>query len=321
MDSLLELFYRAQGWLFETAVQPLVQFFGLGSVAGDAFNGTAWLLAGLIQLVFIAVVLGLLERWRPVEQWTDKQPVRVDFIYTLIQRLGLFRLILFFSFDPLVDELTAQGRMWGLSAWHLDNLWPGVTDRAWVSFALYLVVFDFFGYWLHRARHAWSWWWALHALHHSQRQMGRWCDNRNHWLDDLLDAAAFALLGLLLGAEPAQFMAVTLVTQTFESLQHANARIHFGPFEKLWVSPRFHRLHHGIGVGHESGGPGTLGGHNFGVLLPWWDILFGSARFDKTFHATGIRDQLPDQGGRDYGRGLLAQQALGLQRLWHTLKR
>jgi sterol desaturase/sphingolipid hydroxylase (fatty acid hydroxylase superfamily) len=79
------------------------------------------------------------------------------------------------------------------------------------------------------------------------------------------------------------------------------------------VSPRFHRLHHSIGWGHESHGPGSLGGHNFAVLFPVWDVLFGTARFDDRFDATGIRDQLQ---GRDYGGGFWAQQWLGLTRMF-----
>ncbi|MGN6389420.1 MAG: sterol desaturase family protein, partial [Burkholderiaceae bacterium] len=70
-------------------------------------------------------------------------------------------------------------------------------------------------------------------------------------------------------------------------------------------------------IGHETGGKGTLGGHNFAVLLPAWDILFGTARFADGFEATGVRDQLPaPQGkGRNYGRGFWEQQWLGLKRV------
>ena len=68
-------------------------------------------------------------------------------------------------------------------------------------------------------------------------------------------------------------------------------------------------------MGHESQGPGTLGGCNFAVLFPVWDLLFGTARFDGRYEPTGIRDQLPEQGGRDYGQGFWAQQWLGLKRL------
>jgi sterol desaturase/sphingolipid hydroxylase (fatty acid hydroxylase superfamily) len=72
-------------------------------------------------------------------------------------------------------------------------------------------------------------------------------------------------------------------------------------------------LHHSIGIGHESHGKQTLGGHNFGVLLPWWDMLFRTANFELRFDATGVRDQV--EQGRDYGRGFWAQQHLGLLRL------
>jgi sterol desaturase/sphingolipid hydroxylase (fatty acid hydroxylase superfamily) len=68
-----------------------------------------------------------------------------------------------------------------------------------------------------------------------------------------------------------------------------------------------------VGYGHESEGKGTLGGHNFAVLLPIWDILFGTASFDGPAGRTGIRDQL--ENGRDYGAGFWAQQKLGLLRL------
>jgi sterol desaturase/sphingolipid hydroxylase (fatty acid hydroxylase superfamily) len=61
------------------------------------------------------------------------------------------------------------------------------------------------------------------------------------------------------------------------------------------VSPQYHRLHHRIGLGHESAGQGSLGGHNFAVLFPVWDLLFGTARFDGRYEPTGIRDQLPEE--------------------------
>ncbi len=195
-------------------------------------------------------------------------------------------------------------------------MWPGVTDVAWVSFLIYLLAFDLLNYWLHRAQHGLRWWWALHSLHHSQRQMTMWSDNRNHLLDDVLMSTAVALTARFIGVEPGQFVALVAVSQLMESLQHANVRMWFGPvFERIVVSPRFHRRHHSIGIGHESGGRGTLGGHNFAVLFPIWDLLFGTADFQLQYDATGVRDQLAEEGGRDYGRGFWAQQWLGLKRL------
>jgi sterol desaturase/sphingolipid hydroxylase (fatty acid hydroxylase superfamily) len=312
--SPLDLFAALQQLLFESLVQPALFAAGLGNLLEDGYIATGWLLVGLLQLLVIVVVLGALERWRPVEAVTDRAAVGVDIIYTLIHRLGLFRLLMFFSLDPLWTEAASQARLLGWNAWSVDSLWPGVTDTAWVSFALYLVLFDAVDYLLHRAQHRYHWWWQLHALHHSQRQMTKWSDNRNHLLDDLLRDSVFVLVALVVGIAPAQFVAVVAATQLLESLSHANVRLSFGPvLGRLLVSPRFHRLHHSIGLGHESAGPGSLGGHNFAVLFPLWDLLAGTARFNQHDEATGIRDQLQ---GRDYGRGFWQQQKLGLLRLW-----
>jgi sterol desaturase/sphingolipid hydroxylase (fatty acid hydroxylase superfamily) len=259
-------------------------------------------------------VVGPLQRWRPVEPVTDRATIRTDMLYTVVHRLGLFRLALFFSIDPLFDEMLGSARVAGWETFHLDALWHGVTDTPFASFLLYLVVLDFFNYWVHRGQHQFEWWWRLHSLHHAQRQMTMWSDNRNHLLDDLVRDVLMVLLAQLIGVAPGQFVAITAFTQLSESFQHANLRLWFGRVgERLWVSPRFHRLHHSVGLGHESAGKNTLGGANFGVLLPWWDMLFGTANFELRFDPTGVRDQL--EQGRDYGRGFWSQQWLGLKRL------
>jgi sterol desaturase/sphingolipid hydroxylase (fatty acid hydroxylase superfamily) len=319
VDWLTDQFSALQGWVFETLVQPLVYAIGLGGWTEDAFDATGWLLVGLVQILVLLAVIGPLQRWRPAEPVTDRSAVRTDILYTLIHRLGLFRLGMFFLLQPLFDDALGAARTAGWGSLHLDELWPGLTDVPWVALLIYIVVLDFVDYWVHRGQHQFHWWWNLHALHHSQRQMTMWSDDRNHLIDDVLRDAIIVAVAQLIGVAPSQFIAIVAFTQLSQSLQHANLRLSFGWLgERLWISPRFHRLHHSIGIGHESGGPKTLGGHNFGVLLPWWDMLFGTANFDNRYDATGIRDQVePDAQGRvrDYGRGFWAQQWLGLKRL------
>jgi len=212
--------------------------------------------------------------------------------------------LLFFLLDPLLSNTFGQLRVAGLGTFHLDQLWPGVTDGALASLVIYLVVFDFFAYWLHRGQHGIGLWWRLHSLHHAQRQMSMWSDNRNHFLDDMLVDVLLVLLAQLIGVAPEQFIAIVALTQLSESLQHANVRLSFGRLgERLWVSPRFHRLHHSIQCSEQ----------NYGVLLPWWDQLFGTANFQHKLEPTGVPDQIEQQ--RDYGRGLWSQQWQGLKRL------
>ncbi len=334
MDWLVNGFDTAQQWIFEELLQPVMFAGGLGSQLETGYEAAGWLLVGLLQLAVIAVIIGPLQRWRPVEAVTDRATVRTDILYTLIHRLGLFRLGLFLAVDPLMDSLFGSLRVAGFSTFQLDGLWPGITDVPWVSLVLYLVVFDFVDYWIHRGQHQFEWWWRLHSLHHAQRQMTMWSDNRNHLLDDLLRDTLLVIVAQLVGVAPGQFIAIVAITQLSESFQHANVRIWFGRFgERLWVSPRFHRLHHSIGLGHETIRPRTdddtaapsdaghrvvLGGYNFGVLLPWWDMLMRTANFELRYDPTGVRDQVepgPDGRVRDYGRGFWSQQWRGVLRL------
>jgi sterol desaturase/sphingolipid hydroxylase (fatty acid hydroxylase superfamily) len=223
--------------------------------------------------------------------------------------LGFVPLLLFFLLMPLVDALDGTLRMHNIIPPNLEDLVPWLAGAPLVSFLVYLVVLDFVAYWLHRWQHRFNWWWSLHALHHSQREMSFWSDDRNHLLDDLLIDSAHVMVALLIGVPPGQFIALVVVSRMIESLSHANLRLHFGRVgERLLVSPRFHRVHHGAGVGHE----GRTQGCNFAVLFPIWDVMFGTANFECTFPATGIRDQAD---GREYGDTFWRQQWLGLQRM------
>jgi sterol desaturase/sphingolipid hydroxylase (fatty acid hydroxylase superfamily) len=324
MNTLTDWFFNAQGWLFQSLLEPLLHVVGLDDVAEEAFTGTEWFLIGLLELVLLYLVLRPLEAWIPAQRDLDPAARRNDFIYTCIHRLGAFSVVVFFVLGPVFDKLNFALRMIGIEHLNLEGLWPGMTDIPLVSFFVYLLVLDFFDYWYHRASHHFGWWWGLHSLHHSQRHMNLWSDDRNHLLDDLLRDIYLAVIALVIGVEPAQYVLLVAASRMLQSLQHANVRIHFGALgERLLVSPRYHRLHHAIGAGHESGGAGTLGGCNFAVLFPMWDQLFGTARFGKAFEATGVRDQLPaPQGrGRDYGRGFWAQQWLGLKRMVEFARR
>jgi len=74
---------------------------------------------------------------------------------------------------------------------------------------------------------------------------------------------------------------MVLLLRLLESLSHANARVNFGWLgERLLVSPRFHRAHHGmLAAGVRS--------VNYGAVLPWWDMLFGTADFSAEYVKTG----------------------------------
>ena len=129
-DFFLDTFSRAQQWLFETWVQPAMFYLGLGNLLEDGFTATMWLMLGVLQILLLIVVIGPLQRWRPVDPITDRATIRTDVIYTLIHRLGLFRLLLFFSVQPVLDDALGALRGAGFGTFHLDAIWPGEIGRA-----------------------------------------------------------------------------------------------------------------------------------------------------------------------------------------------
>jgi sterol desaturase/sphingolipid hydroxylase (fatty acid hydroxylase superfamily) len=300
-----------QQWLFESLFQPVMLMLDMANLLEDGYLAAGWFLLGCCQVLIIVGVIVPLQRWRPVEAVTNPAAIRVDIFYTFIHRLGLFRLTMFFVFQPVLDDLFSWLRLsdWNVGAVHLDQMLPGLTDGPIASLLIYLIVFDFIDYWIHRAQHGYQSLWALHSLHHAQTQMTCWSDNRNHLLEDAMRDILVACAAFLIGVSPAQFVMIVVVTQLSESLQHANVQLSFGRVaERLWVGPAFHRRHHSVAHGF---------GHNFGVLLPWWDACFGTAQFEcvqgqarPPCGPTGVGEP-----ASDYGVGFLSQQWLGVRRL------
>jgi sterol desaturase/sphingolipid hydroxylase (fatty acid hydroxylase superfamily) len=264
---------------------------------------------GAAQVVVTFALCMPLERLRPIEHWPDNRAVTVDIIYTFISRVGLLPLITFVLFYKVQVALNGFLADQGWVPPTLERIFPGLLGHQLLTFLIYAVILDFTDYWRHRLSHVFDWWYSLHALHHAQRQMTFWSDDRNHLLDDIFAFIWFTVIALLIGIPPMQFPLLVLVLRLVESLSHANARLSFGWLgERLLVSPRFHRAHHGVtAAGRKS--------INYGGLLPWWDMLFGTADFSADFVATGD----PTAEEELATGGYLTQQWVGLRRMLREL--
>lgn len=296
LNSILSAISGAYGsvqeWIFSTFVIPVLYQLDLMSWAEDVFDGVDWFLFGCIQIFLIAVVLRTWERLHPAEvQERFAASTKADVVYTLFHRLGIFHGLFFIALSGLFFEVDSILHDFRFDRFNVESWWPGVTLIPAVSFLVYLALLDFVDYLYHRASHVFHWWWQLHALHHSQTVMTAWSDNRNHVLDDILRAVVVAFFALLFGVSPGQFIALVALSQFIQSWQHANIRVHLGPARYLLISPMYHRMHHAVGYGHEAiGKPGVLGGCNFGILFPWWDMAFNTAIFLKAVYPTGVRN-------------------------------
>ena len=136
----------------------------------------------------------------------------------------------------------------------------------------------FVSHWLHHKIPAL---WAFHAVHHSAPEMTPLTATRVHPVEYFVNRAiATATTGLLLGVWRATVQpdlsvqtilgthAVFFVFQlVFAAARHSSIPMSFGPFERVFVSPRMHQLHHSIDPSHHN--------RNFGTVLSVWDAVFG----------------------------------------------
>lgn len=311
IDAIADLYTLFTGWLFEAWLQPAMYALGLMDWADEAFEWMDFFVFGVIQVIVVVLVCLPLERWRPVEEVQHRRRIWTDVTYTLLTRLGILPMlgfVVFFAASMRIEGWIADS---GFVPPTLETFLPFLRETPLLALVFYIVVLDFAEYWRHRFQHMFGWWWALHSIHHAQTQMTFWTDDRNHVLDDVIAAAWFGVIAVLIGVPPGQFPIILMVLRVAESLSHANVRLDFGRVgERLFVSPRFHRLHHGVlSIGNA--------GKNYGVLLPVWDWMFGTADFR--------RDHYPRTGDPTAPRayvegGWLRQQAVGVREVWRALR-
>ena len=288
LQSLIDLFVAVQGWLLDRLLQPPMLALGLGSYLEVAFDGVEFFLAGVLQIALAYLILRPLEALRPAEVWAGRRAVRVDVLYTFLDRLGIIPLAVFALLAPLFLAVEGWLRFNGVIPPQLEDWIPALETRPLLAFLFYLVILDFAEYWRHRLSHTVGWWWALHAIHHSQRQMSLWTDSRNHLLDDLIAGVWFAVVALLIGVPPGHFVGLLIAVKFVENLSHANVRLPFGWLgERLLVGPGYHRWHHAIEL---PAGRRYRHGSNFAILLPIWDRLFATQYFAATLPPTGLPD-------------------------------
>jgi sterol desaturase/sphingolipid hydroxylase (fatty acid hydroxylase superfamily) len=316
-DGVWRLIDQAQGAIFQRAIEPLLYQFGLMDWAEDIFDGVGVALLGALALAVAYLLLRPLELWRPVEHWSERRAVRTDVVYTLVHKLGVVPAILFVVLTPIGAMIDGYLRFQGYIPPALEQLFPPLRAWPFATLLAYVVVLDLGEYWRHRLQHLLPWWWALHSLHHDQRQMSLWSDDRNHLLDDVLTVAWSGTLALLIGVAPDEYPLVMILFRLVESLSHANVRLSFGGIgNALLVGPQYHRVHHSIE--HARPPFERTRGCNFAVILPIWDVLFGTWRRDPaSFPPTGVA--MLD--GEEVRCGYLRHQLEGLRRLGPELGR
>ena len=261
-DALDRILSAGAGWLDQTLVLPFLYATGMMRWEELSFDWCLVCLYGVVQVVLTFAVCWPLEALFPLERGQDHKAVFVDVVYTLVSRVGIVPIVSFVLFYQAQVIFAGAIVDAGYTPPMLETIIPPLFGHPVLTFACYALILDFADYWRHRISHMFHTLYTVHAVHHAQRHMSFWSDDRNHLLDDVVGQLWFFAVALLIGVPPLQFPLLLLGLRFVESLSHINAPVQFGWLgERLLISPRFHRLHHGVlAAGRKS--------CNYGAVFP-----------------------------------------------------
>lgn len=181
--------------------------------------------------------------------------------------------------------------------------------------ALFLVFDDMAQYWWHRASHTWPWLYNLHRPHHNGEYLSIRIVYRNNVFYYLLMPSLWfsgVLLYLGLGWVYAGYIIVKMAVIYGA---HSDVRWDAPLYKIKWLSPLMwvvertistpatHSAHHGK---HAADGVTNYKG-NYGNLLFFWDVLFGTAKITRRY---------PPQ----FGVENLPETTIGEQLLWPLVR-
>lgn len=141
-----------------------------------------------------------------------------------------------------------------------------------VEFLVLLLGFEFLQYGYHRLSHEgrgrWGeWLWKVHVAHHLPDKVYLLMHPVGHPLNMLLSLALVQLPLVMLGARPETVFLFNALMGLQGLVSHLNVDIEAGPLNYLLVGTELHRYHHSS-AREEAG--------NYGVLTPFWDLVFGT---------------------------------------------
>ena len=245
-------------------------------------------------IAVIAIYLGfaLLELWRS-DLFGKKEQTRDDGIVEVVSMTMLLAIT-----QPAV--LLTSGWLANILAPQYAGALAGLPLIA--AIALFLIADDMTQYWWHRWSHTYAWLYKLHRPHHNAEYLSIRVVYRNNifyyaLMPGLWFSGALIYLG---GGWVYAFYMVLKMTVIFGA--HSDVRWDAPLYKIKWLSPIMwvvertistpatHSAHHGK---HAADGVTNYHG-NYGNLLFFWDVLFGTAKITRRYPTEFGVENLPE---------------------------
>jgi alkylglycerol monooxygenase len=155
----------------------------------------------------------------------------------------------------------------GIYAWVFHHYAVLELPNTWWVWVAGLLIYDFLYYWLHRCGHEVAVLWAAHVVHHQSECYNLTTALRQTSSGPLL-AWIFYLPLAILGVPVEMFVAIGLIDLLYQFWVHTEQIGKLGWFDRVFVSPSNHRVHHATNDIYLD--------KNYGGILMVWDRLFGT---------------------------------------------
>ena len=166
---------------------------------------------------------------------------------------------------PPMLNLGFQGVAFAYVGAHL-NLGLLSTKSVW-TWLMAFIFYDFLYYWMHRMHHEIKVLWATHSVHHHGEEFNLSTALRQTstgWLWKWIFYLPMIIIGI-----PAQvFVTVAGINLVYQFWVHTKHIGHLGIFEKVFVTPMNHGIHHAKNPEYIDA--------NYGGVFILWDRIFGT---------------------------------------------
>jgi len=145
---------------------------------------------------------------------------------------------------------------------------PIKISETWYFLLLLLFLQDFLFYWFHRLGHTVNVFWAAHMPHHSSEELNLSVGIRASFTQRIFQFLFFDWILVLIGFSPEAVYSVAAIHLFIGYWHHTKVIKKMGWFEKYFVTPSHHRVHHGVNPQYID--------KNYAELLILWDKWFGT---------------------------------------------
>lgn len=217
--------------------------------------------------IVLAALLGVAERVGPEDgqrRSIDRRQLRTDACWVA----------LYFVYVPALGTAIAAATS---VVWLHSPARGLVAGKPWgLQLSGGLVVAELAAYWVHRLQHTVPTLWRIHSVHHSSGTLRWWSAFRSHPVDTAVSHGVPVIVAAACGAGPGVLVPYVATVMVVTVLAHADVYLPGRRAALAVVTPAFHRSHHEVGRQTT----------NFALVLPLCDVVFRTASFTISTHAS-----------------------------------